>query len=83
MMTNEKSLEQQIMETTEARPTNGVCGYGEWRTLVEIDEDNPVAAGAIADEVAERWFSGMRQEDVDDDESGEVMVGGQGWEWRR
>lgn len=75
------NLEQQIIQTTEARRHNGQCGYGEWEPLADLPEH---VAAAIADEVAECMAADMRRESrINTDEAGLVEIGGQGWEYRR
>lgn len=72
MMKN--TLEEQIVATTRARMHNGQCGYGAYLPLRELPTH---VSAAISEGIAEHWY------DMDDDDHGIVVVGGQGWEYCR
>lgn len=77
-----KSLEDQIVETTEVRRQNGQCEYGEWMELSDAPEH---VQEAVSDEIAERMHADMRREKVrtNTDDSGMVDIGGEKWVYRR
>lgn len=70
-----KSLEEQVVETTEVRRHNGQCAYGPWYPL-SSDRLYPSERDAIVSEIVE--VSGTNT-----DESGRVEIDGATWIYRR